>query len=142
MSRTAWKPTQEQRLAVSIMAACGMPQPSMCAQVINQQTGKPVSEKTLRAKFKQELADGREKANALMAQSLFKKGTGTGTGAVAAAIFWLKTRAGWREAPQQHEISGPNGGPIRTARDMSDDELAAIAAGSSAGTSDPQESAG
>lgn len=32
------------------------------------------------------------------------------------------------------ELSGPNGGPIRTTRDLTDAELAAIAAGGSAGT--------
>lgn len=32
------------------------------------------------------------------------------------------------------ELSGPNGGPIRTTRDLTDDELAAIAAGCSTGT--------
>ena len=32
-----------------------------------------------------------------MAQSLYKKALGDGTSAVTAAIFWLKTQAGWKE---------------------------------------------
>lgn len=30
-----------------------------------------------------------------------------------AAIFWLKTRAGWKET-SVHEVSGRDGGPIET----------------------------
>ena len=37
----------------------------------------------------------------------------------------------------KHELTGKDGGPIRTARELTDDELAAIAAGSGAGTADP-----
>ena len=46
----------------------------------------------------------------------------------AAAMNWLKNRRPdvWRDK-QTHELSGPNGGPIRTARELTDDELAAIA---------------
>lgn len=41
----------------------------------------------------------------------------------------------------RRELSGPNGGPIRTAgvHDLSDDELTAIAAGGSGGTAAPTE---
>jgi hypothetical protein len=51
-----------------------------------------------------------------------------------ACIFWLKNRRPdlWRDKVTQ-EISGPNGGPIVTATkadDLTDDQLAAIAAGS------------
>lgn len=44
-------------------------------------------------------------------------------------IFWLKNRRP-REWRDRKEISGPEGGPIRlvTAKDLTDDELAAIAA--------------
>jgi hypothetical protein len=57
-----------------------------------------VDAKTLRKHYREELDNGLESANAMVAQSLFKTATsGTGSGAVTAAIFWLKTRAGWRE---------------------------------------------
>ena len=56
-----------------------------------------ISADTLRKYYREELDNGTTKANAAVAQSLYKKALGEGTGAVAAAIFWLKTRAGWRE---------------------------------------------
>jgi hypothetical protein len=37
------------------------------------------------------------KANAAVAQSLFRKATGDGPQSVAAAIFWVKARMGWKE---------------------------------------------
>ena len=48
-----------------------------------------------------------------MAENLFRKATGEGREAVVAAIFWLKTRAGWKET-NVHEVGGPAGGPIET----------------------------
>ncbi len=53
---------------------------------------------TLRKYFAAELDTGHIEANAKVAQSLYKKATGDGPGATVAAIFWLKCRAGWREA--------------------------------------------
>ena len=41
-------------------------------------------------------------------QSLYKKATGDGPQSVTAAIFWAKTRMGWRET-QHHEHTAPNG---------------------------------
>ena len=35
---------------------------------------------------------------------------------VAAAIFWMKARAGWREK-QQVGLSGPEGGPVHVFED-------------------------
>ena len=39
-----------------------------------------------------------------MAESLFRRATGEGREGVVAAIFWLKTRAQWREV-SLHEVS-------------------------------------
>lgn len=96
--RAKFVPTKEQVLTVRVMTACGMPQSVICQQIINGETGKPIALKTLRLAFRDELDSGKGVANALVAQSLFKKATsGTGQGAVTAAIFWLKTQAGWKE---------------------------------------------
>jgi hypothetical protein len=46
-----------------------------------------------------------------VAENLYRKATGDGREAVTAAIFWLKTRAHWKET-SVHEVSGPDGGPI------------------------------
>jgi hypothetical protein len=40
-----------------------------------------------------------------VAEFLFRKATTEGAQCVTAAIFWMKTRGGWREAPQTHEIA-------------------------------------
>ena len=68
------------------------------------------------------------KANSLVAQSLFNRAVkGDGAAATSAAIFWLRTRAGWREK-EVHEITGPNGGPIQMVdmSGLSDAQLAAL----------------
>ena len=76
----------------------------------------------LRKYYRDELDIGHLKANAKVAESLFRKATGEGREAVTAAIFWLKARARWKETCAI-EHGGPNGGPIQT-EDMSERELA------------------
>jgi hypothetical protein len=56
-----------------------------------------MSESALLACYSGLIESGRIKTNARVAESLFRKATGDGQGAVAAAIFWLKTRARWKE---------------------------------------------
>ena len=112
--RPTFAPTSEQQLKVRIMAACGMPHEQICSQIINPSTGRAIDAKTLRRAFRAELDDGMATANALVAQSLFKKATGEGKGAVTAAIFWLKTKAGWKET-QAVELTGKDGAPIQQA---------------------------
>jgi hypothetical protein len=73
-----------------------------------------IDPKTLRKHYRDELDHGHVKANAKVAENLFRKATGEGREAVTAAIFWLKARAGWKETAL-HEVSGRNGGPIETA---------------------------
>ncbi|HEV7253715.1 MAG TPA: hypothetical protein VGN97_11575, partial [Mesorhizobium sp.] len=46
-----------------------------------------------------------------VAENLFRKATGEGREAVTAAIFWLKTRARWKEV-SVHEHAGVPGEPI------------------------------
>jgi hypothetical protein len=57
-----------------------------------------------------------------VAESLYRKAATDGPQSVTAAIFWLKTRAGWKELVS-HELSGPDGGPIRS-EDMTPRDLA------------------
>ena len=52
-----------------------------------------IDPKTLRKHFREELDRGSIEANAKVAQSLFQMATEGKV--VAAAIFWMKTRAGW-----------------------------------------------
>lgn len=71
-----------------------------------------ISDVTLRKYYRDELDNGTTKANAAVAQSLYKKATGDGSSAVTAAIFWLKTRAGWKE---KIEVGGDPDNPIQHA---------------------------
>lgn len=120
--RKPFAPTPENKKIVLALAGYGVPEFAIASEL-------KIDPKTLRKHFRHELDHGISKANALVAESLFKKAIGNGTGGVAAAIFWAKTRMGWRETVV-NEHSGPNGGPIETkdtsARDIIADRLARI----------------
>ena len=79
------------------MAAYGVPEQNI-ARVVG------IDAKTLRKHYREELDTGQTKATAKVAESLYRKATTDGHQSVTAAIFWLKTRGGWRETPQSHEI--------------------------------------
>ena len=63
-----------------------------------------IDPKTLRKHFHPELERGSVEATAKVAQSLFQMATSGKN--VAAAIFWMKARAGWRE---KHEVRVTSG---------------------------------
>jgi hypothetical protein len=84
------QPTAEQRRSVEAMSGYGIPEVDI-ARVIG------IERSTLRKHYRDELELGHVKANAKVADNLFKIATGTGREAVTAAIFWLKVRAGWSE---------------------------------------------
>jgi hypothetical protein len=68
-----------------------------------------ISADTLTKYYKEELDKGRIEANASVAETLFKQAK---EGNTTAMIFWLKSRAKWKESTQ-HEISGnPDGMPV------------------------------
>jgi hypothetical protein len=66
----------------------------------------------LKAGYLDELEGGRIKANARVAENLYRKAIGEGREAVTAAIFWLKARARWKEI-SVHEHAGQTGNPIQ-----------------------------
>jgi hypothetical protein len=53
--------------------------------------------------FRRELDVGATKANAKVAESLFKQAT---NGNVTAQIWWTKCRMGWKEPPAAVQLSG------------------------------------
>jgi hypothetical protein len=55
----------------------------------------------LKTGYINELEGGQIKANARVAENLYRKATGDGREAVTAAIFWLKARARWKEVSVQ-----------------------------------------
>jgi hypothetical protein len=115
--RKPFQATKEQRNMVQAMTGYGVPQEDICRVIINPTSGKPIDEKTLRRVFRTEIDTGTVIANSKVAESLYNKALGTGQGAVTAAIFWLKTRAGWKEV-QVMEHTGKDGAPIATKQEM------------------------
>lgn len=80
-------PTEANRQAVSLHATVGTRQ-----EVIAEILG--ISVDTLQRYYRSELDTSRERANASVGGALFKKAM---AGDTASMIFWLKTRARWRE---------------------------------------------
>jgi len=115
--RKQFQPLPEQRKMVQAMTGYGVPQEDICMVILNPSTGKPIDSKTLRRCFRRELDTGTVIANSKVAESLYNKALGAGQGAVTAAIFWLKTRAGWKET-QVMEHTGKDGAPITTKQDV------------------------
>ena len=90
MPKPAHTPTSESRSLVERLASIGIPQDKI-ADVVG------LSGPTLRKHYREHLDGAALRANAAVADYLFKMATGDGPRAVTAAIFWMKTRAGWRE---------------------------------------------
>jgi hypothetical protein len=90
---TSKAPTAEQRKLVQTMAAAGIQSEAICLVM-------GVSGKTLRKHYRAELDTSLIRANAMVASSLYMKAL---KGNVVAQIFWLKTRAGWKE-PERIQV--------------------------------------
>jgi len=80
-------PTEAQRQLVQLHATIGTRHDTI-ADIIG------IDAKTLRKHYRDELDQSMAKANAQIGGALFNKAKG---GDTAAMIFWMKTRAGWRE---------------------------------------------
>jgi hypothetical protein len=78
------------------LAAYGIPESDISGVV-------GIDPKTLRKHYREELDLGETKANAQVAGFLFNAAK---NGNVTAQIFWLKTRAKWRETPVELKHSG------------------------------------
>src|SRR6478735_10692924 len=99
MGRRAHKPDPAQRRQVEALAAYGIPEADISGVV-------GIDPKTLRKHYRDELDLGETKANAQVAGFLFSAAK---NGNVTAQIFWLKTRARWKETPSEHWHSGAIG---------------------------------
>jgi hypothetical protein len=106
------------------MAGFGVPQEDIA-------TFLDIDAKTLRKHFRAELDRGSIEATSKVAQSLFRMATEGNN--VAAAIFWMKARAGWSERQKvEHGLAPGLGGfsvisGVERADDLTDDQLARIA---------------
>src|SRR5437016_5882549 len=89
MPRPRFKPTQEQRVMVKSLSAYGVKQEDI-AKLVGLR-----SVKTLRKYFREELSRGQIEAVTRVGQTLYQMAI-SGKHLVA-TIFYLKTKAGWRE---------------------------------------------
>lgn len=87
MSRKAWQPTPEETKQIELMCIAGVSQEQI-AEVMG------VNVLTLKKRCKEVLLKSRPKANSKVAGWLYQN---CAKGNVTAQIFWLKTRAGWKE---------------------------------------------
>lgn len=113
--RTSFKPTDEHRITVEQLAACGTNQEQI-ARCLG------VTVPTLTKHFSDELANGLERALATVAQGVLRRAI---LGDNAASFFFLKCRGGWSER-QRVELTGKDGGPVQNVN-MSTDEFREIA---------------
>jgi hypothetical protein len=104
MARRSHQPDAFHRRQVEALAGYGVPEADIAGLV-------GIDAKTLRKHYRHELAFGHTKANAKVAENLFRKATGDGRESVIAAIFWLKARGRWKET-SLNEHSGLDGKPI------------------------------
>ena len=114
MSRKAHQPDVASRRQVEAMAAYGIPEHDISRVVA-------IDPKTLRKHYRDELDLGQTKANAQVAGFLFNSAR---NGNVSAQIFWLKTRARWKEQPTELSHSGSVGSHDLTK--LTDQELETI----------------
>ena len=114
MGRPAHIPDPAVRRQVETLAAYGIPETDISGVV-------GIDPKTLRKHYRDELDLGETKANAQVAGFLFNSAK---NGNVTAQIFWLKTRAKWREVPMELKHSGSIG--RKNFMEYSDEELLQI----------------
>lgn len=96
-------PTDEARKLVKSLAAVGIKHVDIASKL-------DITHETLNKYYKTELDDGRIDANAAIGQTLFQQAK---NGNTSAAIFWLKTRAGWKET-NTYEVTGEDGQPLQS----------------------------
>jgi hypothetical protein len=92
--RPPFEPSPQDRGTVEGYVIAGTPQQDI-ADILG------ISINTLRKHFAKELRLGMQKANAIVGGTMFKMITEDRNPAVA--IFWAKTRMGWREQPAQED---------------------------------------
>ena len=96
MSRRPHAPTDKTRTEVKALAGFGIREDEISVYI-------GIAPKTLRKYYREELDTGHINANAAVARSLYNQAVNGGN--TAAAIFWLKSRANWREKTDVNHMS-------------------------------------
>ena len=125
MSKPLHQPTEKTRAEIIALRSYGVPIKEVAAYI-------GIDDKTLYKYYREELENSAIKANANVGKFLYQAASGQAltTGAtysdcVRAAMFWAKTRMGWKETITQ-EHTGANGKDlIPSAKQMTTDELKA-----------------
>ena len=142
----AYKRSDDVAAQVSALTSFGVPQDEIAGFL-------GISDDTLRKYYAPEIARAATDRNAKVAAFLFRSASGetipdgaSYSDCLRAAMFWLKTRAGWRET-QSVELSGPGGGPVETktsidASRLSTDALREVLAAMEAADADPGDGGG
>ena len=111
MSKPLHQPTEKTRAEIIALRSYGVPIKEVAAYI-------GIDDKTLYKYYREELENSAIKANANVGKFLYQAASGQAltTGAthsdcVRAAMFWAKTRMGWKETNVQ-EVTGANGDPI------------------------------
>ena len=105
--RPPYQPTDADRATVKNMVAAGIP----CREICECLGQDGIDEETMRKHFRREIHISRNSVSAF-AMSVVVNALKAGD--MDAAKFWLRCRAGWKET-ERHEITGADGGPVRTA---------------------------
>ena len=90
MSHPKHEPTASSRRQVEALSAFGISDADIAAIL-------DIGPKLLRKLYEEELELGETRASTRVAESLFRTAVRGGREGTTAAIFWLKTRAGWTE---------------------------------------------
>jgi len=103
IGRPPFEPTKDQRNLVCLCAAMGYTQEQTAFTL-------GIDVKTLCIHFKDELENGAMKVNGVVAGNLFKiASSATHPRAVTAAIFWMKSRAGWKDGSEKQKVEPGDG---------------------------------
>jgi hypothetical protein len=99
--RPQFEPNDEQRAKVNELAGVGVPLNQVAALI-------GINLETLNKYFRDDIVEGKGRANAKVGSTLFSKVL---AGDTAAAIFWAKTQMRWSEV-RKIEHTGDDGKPI------------------------------
>lgn len=94
MGNPAHEPTDKTRAEVAALVSFGITQDDIAAHI-------GISDVTLREHYREELDTALTRANARVANKLFKKAVEHED--LTAIMFWLKTRAKWREKDRDED---------------------------------------
>lgn len=125
MSKPLHQPTEKTRAEIVALRSYGVPIKEVAAYI-------GIDDKTLYKYYRDELENSAIKANANVGKFLYQAASGQAlaTGAthsdcVRAAMFWAKTRMGWRETQHIDHTSSDGTMSPKSAKAMTNEEIEA-----------------